>query len=229
MTRAIHPVGSMGATIETALAESKPIWWQTPPRLDLAASAVVSAFAEEAKQLMANTASGESPAPLSPEHEAEIRERIDRLNDDRVLTGSTWLASSVGSKSVFPPEQSHVVEDVAETTHSVIRGSVGVFGNKQHAEFTAQAPDDIAALLDEIDRLRAERQETNSKLVELTVALRAAEKRIAELEPEPDQQRSALEAIWQRWFVNAQQGVSFREFTEGIGGDLRAAIEGGGR
>ncbi|MGY0062754.1 hypothetical protein ACWY4P_40515 [Streptomyces sp. LZ34] len=122
-----------------------------------------------------------TPAPLSPEREAEIRKRIDRLNDDRVMTGSTWLASPVGPKSVFPPEQSHVVEDVLETKHSVIRGSVGVFGDKQRAEFTAHAPGDIAALLTELNRVRAERQSTNAALVELTVALRAADKRIAEL------------------------------------------------
>ncbi|MFD5386314.1 hypothetical protein ACFWMG_15460 [Streptomyces sp. NPDC127074] len=123
-----------------------------------------------------------NPASLSREYEAEIRERLDRLNDDRVMTGSTWLASSVGPKSVFPPEQSHVVEDVLETKHSVIRGSVGVFGDKQHAEFTAHAPDDVAALLDEIDRLRAERHTTNAKLAERDVALKAAKKRVAELE-----------------------------------------------
>ncbi|WP_039942939.1 hypothetical protein, partial [Streptomyces himastatinicus] len=54
MTNPTHPLGSMGATIETALAGSMPAWWQTPPRLDLAAAAVVSAFAEEAKQLLAS-------------------------------------------------------------------------------------------------------------------------------------------------------------------------------
>lgn len=108
-----------------------------------------------------------TPAPLSPEREAEIRERIDRVNGDRVMTGSTWLASPVGPKSVFPPEQSHVVEDVLETKHAVIRGSVGVFGDKQHAEFTAHAPDDIAALLDELVRVRAERDELKKRAAEL--------------------------------------------------------------
>ncbi|MFE0039372.1 hypothetical protein [Streptomyces sp. NPDC059015] len=92
---------------------------------------------------------------LDPDYETEIRDRIDRLDDDRVLTGSAWLASTVGPKSVFPPEQSHVVEDLLETEHASIRGSVGVFASKQYAEFTAHARDDIPALLDEIDRLRA--------------------------------------------------------------------------
>lgn len=91
---------------------------------------------------------------LTPEYEAEIRERIAQLDDDRTLSLGTWLASSVSSKSVLPPEQSHVVEDVLETKHSVIRASVGVFGDKRHAEFTAHARDDIPALLDELDRLR---------------------------------------------------------------------------
>ncbi|MFF6847048.1 hypothetical protein [Streptomyces antimycoticus] len=145
-------------------------------------------------------------APLAPEYEAEIRERVDRLADDRVLTGSTWLASSVGSKSVFPPEQSHVVEDVLEVRHSVIRGSVGVFGVKQHAEFTAHAPDDIAALLDELDRLRAERQETNGKLAELTMALRAAEKRVAELErPAIEARRNAIRDSYREMAAQARE------------------------
>jgi hypothetical protein len=93
---------------------------------------------------------------LDPMYEAEIRERIDRLDDDRVLGDSTWLASSVGPKSVLPPEQSHVVEDVLETKSAVIRGSVGVFASKQYAEFTAHARDDVPALLDEVNRLRAD-------------------------------------------------------------------------
>lgn len=94
---------------------------------------------------------------LTPEYEAEIRERIDQLDDDRTFPNATWLASSASSKSVFPPAQSHVVEDVVETKHFVTRASVGVFGDKRHAEFTAHARDDIPTLLAEIDRLRAER------------------------------------------------------------------------
>jgi hypothetical protein len=97
-----------------------------------------------------------NPTALTPEREQEIRDRIERLDDDRTLPAATWLASSVNSKSVFPPEQSHVVEDVLETKHSVIRSSVGVFGDKSHAEFTAHARDDIPDLLVELDRVRAE-------------------------------------------------------------------------
>lgn len=94
--------------------------------------------------------------PLSPEYEAEIRDRVDRLDDNRTFPTATWLASSVSEKSVFPPEQSHVVEDVVQTASFVTRASVGVFGDKQHAEFTAHARDDVPALLAEIDRLRTD-------------------------------------------------------------------------
>lgn len=37
---------SVQATIEKALADSIAMWWQTPPRLDLAAEAVLKALAE---------------------------------------------------------------------------------------------------------------------------------------------------------------------------------------
>ncbi|MGW2010960.1 hypothetical protein [Streptomyces nigrescens] len=101
------------------------------------------------------TPADSSTIPLAPEYEAEIRDRIARLDGDRTMPG-TWLASSIGARSVLPPEHSHVVEAVVETKHSVMRSSVGVFGEKLHAEFTAHANTDIPALLDEIDRLRAE-------------------------------------------------------------------------
>jgi hypothetical protein len=102
--------------------------------------------------------------PLAPDYEAEIRDRIDRLDSDQILTGSMWQASSVGTKSVLPPEQSNVVEDVLETGHAVIPGSVGVFASKLYAEFTAHARDDIPALLAELDRVRAERDQYATQL-----------------------------------------------------------------
>jgi hypothetical protein len=104
--------------------------------------------------------------PLTPEYEAEIRERIARLEDDQTFPGAVWLASSVSENSALPPEQSHVVEDVVETASFVTRASVGVFGDKRHAEFTAHARDDVPALLAEIDRLRAALQ-TNEFLAAL--------------------------------------------------------------
>lgn len=144
-----------------------------------------------------------TPAPLSPEREAETREWAPGL----AAAYTAWLDK-------FSPL--HEDQQMADTVEVLLKRVPALL-----ATLDAERAENA--------RLLSERQETNGKLVELTVALRAAEKRIAELEPEPDQQRSALEALWQRWFVNAQQGVSFREFTEGLGGDLRAAIEGGGR
>lgn len=105
-------------------------------------------------------------APLPPQREAEIRDRIDRLDDDRTFAAATWLASSISAKSVLPPEQTHVVEDVLETKHSVIRASVGVFGDKLHAEFAAHARDDVPALLDEIDRLRGALKDAADQVAE---------------------------------------------------------------
>ncbi|WP_211832861.1 hypothetical protein [Streptomyces asiaticus] len=161
-----------------------------------------------------------------PERETEIRKRIDRLNGDRVMTGSTWRASSVGPKSVFPPEQSHVVEDVLETKHSVIRGSVGVFGDKQHAEFTAHAPDDIAALLAELNRIRAERQQTNAALAERDVALKAAEAEVSRLTRLLGERDGELERLRDR---AEAAGDYYRRATEAkkrVAELERAAVEG---
>lgn len=47
-----------------------------------------------------------------------------------------------------------------------------------------------------------------------------------------DQDNSAhgqLNTLWERWFVHAHNGITFREFTEGIGRDLRAIIDGIGQ
>lgn len=103
-----------------------------------------------------NQSSHPEHQPISADYEAEIRDRIARLDDDRIFDGGTWLASSVNADSVLPSEHTNVVEDVLQTKTAVIRGSVGVFTNKQYAEFTAHARDDISALLAEIDRLRGE-------------------------------------------------------------------------
>ncbi|MFJ9985347.1 hypothetical protein ACIQUD_15165 [Streptomyces globisporus] len=55
-TPADRPAEELAATIETALRESLPVWWQTPPRLDWAALAV-------ARQLLGTSVAAECPSP----------------------------------------------------------------------------------------------------------------------------------------------------------------------
>ncbi|WP_405537011.1 hypothetical protein [Streptomyces antimycoticus] len=107
------------------------------------------------------------PAPLSPEREAEYRRAAAELDTDRTLSLGTWTASPVNEKSVFPPEQAHVVEDVMRTKHSVLRASVGVFGDERHAQFTAMAREAVPALLAELDRVRGERDELKQRVAEM--------------------------------------------------------------
>ncbi|MFF3324915.1 hypothetical protein [Streptomyces sp. NPDC002889] len=94
----------------------------------------------------------------------EIQQRVDQLNADRILAGSTWTASPVTERSSLPPVQAHVVEDILRTQHSVIRGSVGVFANELHADFAAAARDDVPFLLDQLRQRDAEIAELQSKL-----------------------------------------------------------------
>jgi hypothetical protein len=112
---------------------------------------------------------------LSPQREAEIAAAVAELDADRTLSFGTWTASPVNEKSVLPPEQAFVVEDVLHTKHSVLRGSVGVFGDERHARFAALARTAVSDLLAELAAVRAERDKARA-------ALRDAGDQIAELE-----------------------------------------------
>ncbi|MER5584070.1 hypothetical protein ABT090_20860 [Streptomyces asoensis] len=92
--------------------------------------------------------------PLTEQQLDEIEARANALNS-LGLPGATWEASSHDEKSVTPPEMAHVVEDVLRTKHSLLRASVGVFGDERHAAFVAHAPEDVRALAAEVRRLRA--------------------------------------------------------------------------
>lgn len=96
----------------------------------------------------------QATTPLSPERLAEIRARVEGLDHDRTFNGSTWKSAPVDSKSVLPPQQNFVVEDVLKTSDCVIRASVAVFADESLADFTAHARQDVPALLAEVDRLR---------------------------------------------------------------------------
>ena len=125
-----------------------------------------------------------------PDRLAEIQARMDRLNADRTLTGGTWTASPVNDKSVLPPEQAHVVEDVVQTASFVTRASVGVFGDERHAQFAAAAREDMPWLVDEIVRLRAETQTLGTEKGLL-------EERFAQLRAELEKLRNTVAAhIW---------------------------------
>jgi hypothetical protein len=100
---------------------------------------------------------------LTPQRETEIRERAEVV-ESPALPGGSWLASERNEKSVLPPEMAHVVENVVHTKHSLMRSSVGVFGDAAHAEFVAHAPEDIDALLAELAAVRAERDEARAEL-----------------------------------------------------------------
>lgn len=91
--------------------------------------------------------------PLTDHQLDEIEARAAALNT-LGLPGGTWTASPRDEKSVLPPEMAHVVEDVLRTKHSLLRSSVGVFGDERHAEFIAHAREDVSALLAEVRRLR---------------------------------------------------------------------------
>lgn len=96
--------------------------------------------------------------PLTDQQLDDIDARRAALNN-RGLPGGTWTASPRDEKSVVPPEMAHVVEDVLGTQHSLLRSSVGVFGDEAHAAFVARAPEDVDVLVAEVRRLRAERDE----------------------------------------------------------------------
>jgi hypothetical protein len=98
----------------------------------------------------------QATTPLSPERLAEIRARVEGLDHDRTFNGSAWKSTPVDSKSVLPPQQNFVVEDVLKTSDCVIRASVAVFADESLADFTAHARQDVPALLAEVERLKAE-------------------------------------------------------------------------
>ncbi|OUD03368.1 hypothetical protein [Streptomyces swartbergensis] len=119
---------------------------------------------------------GDQPQPLDDQRLAEIAARVEALNSFG-LPGGTWTASPRDDKSVTPPEMAHVVEDVLRTSSAVFRSSVAVFGEEDHAEFVAHTPADMAALLAEVQRLKAE-------LAEQTRYAARLESEICQCQPE---------------------------------------------
>ncbi|MFE7972975.1 hypothetical protein [Streptomyces shenzhenensis] len=120
----------------------------------------------------------------------EIAARADALNG-LGLPGGSWATSPRDEKSVVPPEMAHVVEDVLRTKHSLLRSSVGVFGDERHAEFVAHAREDVPALLAEIRRLKQQRRYLIGQLAKKDAASGAGDKALREFlgaEPttEPD-------------------------------------------
>lgn len=100
---------------------------------------------------------------LTPQREAEYREAVAALDADRTLSLGTWTASPISGRSVVPPEQSFVVEDVLHTESAVFRCSVAVFGDERHARFTALARTAVSELLAELAAVRAERDEARAR------------------------------------------------------------------
>jgi hypothetical protein len=110
--------------------------------------------------------------PLTDHQLDEIEARAAALNT-LGLPGGTWTASPRDEKSVLPPEMAHVVEDVLRTKHSLLRSSVGVFGDERHAGFIAHAREDVSALLAEVRRLRDRVAELEGPAIEARSALAA--------------------------------------------------------
>lgn len=102
--------------------------------------------------------------------------------DHRWMLGRTVYHCSGATPAPLSPEREAAArQQIAD----LIYGTYGQFDHhRTYAIADAVMPAVRAAVAAELDRVRAERAETNGKLVELTVALRAAEKRVAELEGE---------------------------------------------
>lgn len=108
-----------------------------------------------------------TPAPLSPEREAEIRKRLgyDPMKKIRLAISDPGAFTARGDNYEEPLVQWQaraLMAAIGENLFEELDGHV----EANHELYT------------ELNRVRAERQETNAALVEQTVALRAAEKRV---------------------------------------------------
>lgn len=153
------------------------------------------------------------PGPLSDQRLAEMEGRLAELDANRTLRGGTWTASPVDEKSVLPPAQAYAVEDVLRTKHSLVRSSVGTFGEKLHAEIAAHAPEDVRALLAEVKRLRDELGQ-----------MRAARDVIAQLHRDADSRLGAVLDICDREQRNAMRWQDPIPVPEWVAPVQRAAL-----
>jgi hypothetical protein len=103
---------------------------------------------------------------LTLKREAEIAAAVAAVKEFPDL--GTWTAGPRDAKSVLPPAPAYVVEDVLRTSRGcVMRFSVGVFGEEQHAAFTALARTAVGELLAEMTLLRKDLAQAQQRVREL--------------------------------------------------------------
>lgn len=180
------------------------------------------------------TTTNPTTAPLSSEREAEpyrddVRESLDAAGWRETEEGCVVAPNGALWTETNDKLDSGV--DAPDKAWSVSFDS-GVPGPAIVAVALAASGVDVPAQLAELDRvraentrLRAERLETNGKLVELTMALRTAEKRHADLAEAMD----ALATAWSRPGMSGPSQVAGQHLAQVLAQVAAEATEAGDR